>query len=224
MGKARPGTMAGLVTTQYITMPSSILGCKPGLFCQPGEQKHRESCGTRCSPNVREAVEEKPTGRRLAYQSRDEKCGGSGKAAHKHCLCSGAKRLDTGIVTFDRAEDEQSQKSHADGNPQCRENLFHQDVRRERDKAPDDVGHGDRSGASAGTAGVRSLEPELETHHEIHPAILVRGDRPDDRLHLRLGKYVVTKDLGDFLGFDVSQIYGLANFAEAFGFVVLEVR
>ena len=46
----------------------------------------------------------------------------------------------------------------------------------------------------------------------------------DDRLHLRLGKSVVTKDLGDFLGFDVSQIYGLANFAEAFGCVVLEVR
>ena len=59
----------------------------------------------------------------------------------------------------------------------------------------------------------RLFEAQLEAHHEIDPALLISANGLDHGSHLRFGKSVVAKNLGDFFGFDVRQFDGFAEFA-----------
>ena len=96
-------------------------------------------------------------------------------------------------------------------------------VGRERNQSSHDVGSGDGEGAAIRAPRIGRLEAELETHHEIDPAILIGADGADHRRHLQIGQSVFAKNFGHLLGFHVRELNGFAVLTLAFGLVVFGI-
>src|SRR5450756_3248580 len=109
-------------------------------------------------------------------------------------------------MPLDAAKYQKRQSRESDGICECVRNARSQDIGRERDQSADEIRDRNRPGADRRALWIRLFQTKLKAHHEVEPALAIRGYCGNDRRQRVTLQAVAAENGRNLLNLAVAQV------------------